>query len=442
MKWKKATATLLAISMVLTIPLGVSAAETASSSTATQTDQTTPTISTTQSTYTNNDYVRINYTGAQNTHDWISVTNNPNSAENPAIWCYLDGDYSVPDTLQANGSTVISTYSLAPGTYYVYFCKNDTHEYYAKTSFTVTAPSISLSKSVCTQGEKISAKFNGAKNTKDWICVNKNPYQAGDSIIWTYLDNDQTAPSSIISEGSVVINTATLAPGTYYVYYCKNDSYSYYDKATLVVEKASTVSVDKASYTAGETVVATVKGARAVTDWVGINQTPNAAGSSIQWKYVNNSQSVPATLTEDGTVTFDTSSLENGTYYVYFCKSDGYTYYSSTSFTVTGSSYIFPKISTDKTSYKIGDTITVNFRGANDAWDMITLKNKATGQAKSYFCDGTTGPTAENPQDPMRVRIGSVSFQTSSLPAGTYDVYLSYMGNTSYLASTTITITQ
>ncbi|MFT3921549.1 MAG: endonuclease/exonuclease/phosphatase family protein [Myxococcales bacterium] len=117
------------------------------------------------------------------------------------------------------------------------------------------------------------------------------------------------------------------------------------DHASLVVDvrldpgggenppPASTLTLNKTSYAAGEAITATfANGAGNAKDWVGIyksGQTPGQTGSTA-WLYTNGKQSVTGTTgPRSGTLTFSTGAkptwpLPTGSYTAYFLENDGY----------------------------------------------------------------------------------------------------------------------
>ena len=180
----------------------------------------------------------VTFTGAQNAKDWIGINQSSSTAGTSIIWSYLNGSTTAPSTVQTDGTISINTSSLPNGTYYIHYSKNDGYTDYASTSFTVTGginSNITLNKTTCTRGDIITLTFTGAVNTRDWICVNQNASAAGDSIMWYYLNGMTTVPTSVISSGTGIIDTSSLAAGTYYVYYCRNDGYTYYAKTSFTV---------------------------------------------------------------------------------------------------------------------------------------------------------------------------------------------------------------
>ena len=128
MKIKKIISTMLTMAMVLAVPICANATSTA-------------TMTLNKSTYVRGESITISFTGAQNATDWIGINQNSTTAGNSKLWYYLNGltgTTAAPSTAQADGTITIDTSSLAPGTYYIYYCINNGYSYYTKTSFTVT----------------------------------------------------------------------------------------------------------------------------------------------------------------------------------------------------------------------------------------------------------------------------------------------------------------
>jgi len=472
---RKIVAIILAMSMVLSVPIGAYGEESGqvgsiktetegsvdsqNSDNQTEVDQKTPavkdesstsstlavsavntttsTITLDKSTYAKGETIIVNYTGAQNTKDWLGVNQDANTAGDSILWSYLNESCTAPSTVVANGTTRINTTSLEPGTYYIHYSINDTYTDYASASFTITAAgTMSLNKTTCTKGDTIIATFTGAQNAKDWICVNQDANAAGHSILWSYLNNSTSAPSTVQADGTTTIDTSSLAVGTYYVYYCSNDLFGYYAKASFTVTPATTITLDKTTYARGETISINYTNAQNVKDWICINQDANNAGNSLIWCYMNGNYTAPTSVTTNSTVKISTTSLAPGTYYIYYCKNDGFDCYAKASFTVTAAN---PTMTLNKTTCVKGDTISVSFSGAQYLKDWICVNQKTTAGNSIlwYYLNGTT--TAP---DTFVITNGTIAINTSTLSPGTYNVYFCKDGGYTSYAKASFTVTE
>ncbi|SFS73116.1 endonuclease/exonuclease/phosphatase family protein [Paenibacillus sp. BC26] len=92
----------------------------------------------------------------------------------------------------------------------------------------------------------------------------------------------------------------------------------------------TTVATDKADYVQGESIAISYTNAYGPKDWVGIYPTGTEVNPdipSIQWQYIGDA--------DGGTLTFDSSTLEPGTYDAVLLYNDGYQELKRTTFQVT-----------------------------------------------------------------------------------------------------------
>jgi YVTN family beta-propeller protein len=146
----------------------------------------------------------------------------------------------------------------------------------------------------------------------------------------------------------------------------------------------------KTSYARGEPIQLTFAGGPGnPTDWVGVYPTgvqPGTVGSTL-WYYVDGSRTAGAGLTS-GTLSFGPGSgswpLAAGRWDAYFLANDGYTVLAMTSFDVSGGPTSI--LSTDRTIYRPGETITVQFSegpGSPTDWVGIYADGEVPGTVGS-----------------------------------------------------------
>ncbi|BDS08176.1 hypothetical protein NT6N_32160 [Oceaniferula spumae] len=157
-------------------------------------------------------------------------------------------------------------------------------------------------------------------------------------------------------------------------------------------------------------------------DWIGLYSAGVTPGSqhAIEWAYIGGTQSSTANGPTDGSVTFTNVSLAAGSYSLYYLSNDTYNIAAGpTSFSVSNA----PTVSTNKSSYTSGETITVSYANgpANDAdWIGVYLNGQTPGQgAASSFWAYTNGTQTAGSGSAS----GSVDFTNPGLAAGNYSVF-------------------
>ncbi len=194
-------------------------------------------------------------------------------------------------------------------------------------------------------------------------------------------------------------------------------------------------SLDKSTYAAGDSVVATWSGRQnpTSTDWVGIYPRGITPGSQVStdWLYVSGSRSAGAAL-ESGSVTF-ASTPGTGEWTAFFLAQDGYTVLGSFDFEVGGSGggRSIGSFSLDRTRYLPGQAITASWSGLTSPtgtdWVGIYPRNLAgvpDGNPASTIWQYTGG-----------VGTGSVTFADPELPEGEWTAYLLLQDGYTFLAT-------
>lgn len=125
---------------------------------------------------------------------------------------------------------------------------------------------------------------------------------------------------------------------------------------------AATISTNKASYAPGEAIVVTFGEATALTDWVGMYNSSITPGpqNSLAWLYLNGSQTTPAEVIPNGTLTF-TAPGAAGSYKMCFHPNDGYTVTATANFTVSTSG-VAPVAAFSSSSFFVAPGSTVSFK--------------------------------------------------------------------------------
>jgi hypothetical protein len=117
---------------------------------------------------------------------------------------------------------------------------------------------------------------------------------------WKYLNGATTAPATGLT-GATVSFAMPGTPGTYVLKFWAGSTLLAASETITVASPAITVSTTTAA--PGEVVTATVvNGPGNRTDWVAIHVT--GASAYLDWKYLNGSQTAPATGVTGAAVTF------------------------------------------------------------------------------------------------------------------------------------------
>jgi len=313
----------------------------------------------------------------------------------------------------------------------------------------IAAPRMVTSKASYPASEPITVNFynnNGTGSpgtggtTTDRIAiyaVGDTPGSSHPADQWEYLDGDQTAPASVIQNGTINFNA--LPQGNYFVAFLSNGGYSEIcARVNFTVTPASInpgITTTKVTYSPSEQITVNVSNNNGtgtpgaggtVTDWIGIYEsgdTPGAGHASTRWAYLDGDQTAPAAVVQNGTCSF--AALPAGTYFAAFLSNDGYGEVCSRAvFYVSNPPYI----TTSKTSYTVGETITVNFfnnygtgtpANGGTPSDWIAIYDSTGGNGHWSYLDGTQVCPL------VTIRSGSLSF--ANFTPGTYTVrFLAY----------------
>jgi cysteine-rich repeat protein len=167
---------------------------------------------------------------------------------------------------------------------------------------------------------------------------------------------------------------------------------------------AGTLLVDKARYAAGESVVVTVTGSKNVLDWVAFARpgSPPTTFLSGKWRY---------TQGRDGALTFAVDDVAPGAWVVRLLENNG--------FRVLAESAVFEidapvetlALTLDRAAYTVGDRVQVSWKGMpGGGRDWITLVPQGAEPGANRLWRYVETPS------------GALSFDTSSLPPGSYVV--------------------
>ena len=245
--------------------------------------------------------------GPAQTGDWIELA----AVSGPYYmdWRYLNGTQTAPATGVA-GAAIPFTMPMAPGTYVMRFYSGAAL-LATSAPITVSMPATTLTASTTSVavGCTVTATLvNGPGGRTDWIAV----YPEGSStyVDWKYLNGTQTAPATGMT-GAVIPFTMPMTPGNYILRFYTGSTLIA-SSAVVTVSNGSSIVVDSTNIAPGGSVTATVtNGPGLAGDWVALFSSNSS--SFIEWKYLNNTQALPATGMTGGTVTFAIPTVQ-GTY--------------------------------------------------------------------------------------------------------------------------------
>jgi hypothetical protein len=230
--------------------------------------------------------------GPGNAKDWVGIY----TAGGATLldWKYLNGSQTASLT-GVSSAAVDLTMPTTPGTYTVrlYFNGALLAESAVITVGVAANPTVTPSTTTVTPGGIVTATIaDGPGNARDWVALSA----AGDStyLDWRYLNGTQVVPATGVT-GAAVPFTMPMTQGTYILRFYTGSTLLA-TSATITVATASntTLTVNTTLVAPGATVTATVaNGPGARTDWIAVY--PEGASAYVSWKYLNGTQSTPAT---------------------------------------------------------------------------------------------------------------------------------------------------
>jgi len=206
---------------------------------------------------------------------------------------------------------------------------------------------VSTSASAYAVGQPVVVSFaNLAGYNGDWIAIAQDGTPNTSYLRYAYTGGAVTG--SVSFEG--------LSGGSYRARAFRNNGHVLQSESavfTVASAGAPTLSSDAASYAPGATVVASFTGlAGYPQDWIAIAQDGSPLSSHVRFVYTNGQTG--------GSVSF--SGLSGGTYRLRAFVNGGYTLQAeSAAFTITQASP--PAVTTERSSYVAGETVTVSYAG-------------------------------------------------------------------------------
>jgi hypothetical protein len=349
-------------------------------------------ISTDLAAYASGDNIVVNYSGMQGADqsDWIAIALTTDASDEYETFQYTGGAQS--------GMMTFTAPSLATGTYEAraYYDWQHTFSYtiqQTSPSFTwtnnATAPtSVTTDKALYTAGATVTLDYAGMPGNKyDWVGIAVAGAPVTQVVAWDYTNGAISGTQAF----------AGLASGNYEARAYRDNQYELLASSTFTIGGATAVSTDKTVYSSGDTVTLSYSGMPGnANDYVAVALQGSAPGT-----YVGSAGTGGAV---NGSAQFP--GLPNGSYTAEAYAGGTTTILASSNFTISNSSST--TLTTDSTTYAVGQTVTVTFMnsGAN-ASDQIGIAIAGSPDT-SYVTYKNTGGTVN----------GTVQF--TGLPAGTY----------------------
>src|SRR5882672_6009111 len=337
------------------------------------------------------------------TGDWAGLYD---AGGNAISWQYLNGTQIIP----ASGVTsAVLTFTLppTPGTYRVRLC-NASYVWVASSGpITSTLPTVTLSATTGNAGGTVTATIANAPGTPgDWIGL----YATGGAtaVNWQYLNGTQVKPATGVTTAVLTLQLPSTA-GTYQVRLF-NAAYVLVATSASITVTLPSVTLSAGTGAAGGLVTATVANAPGTPgDWVGLY---DAGGNVITWKYLNGTQTIPATGVANATVTFMLPATA-GTYQVRLFNGSYVQLAASGSVTTTVAT-----LTLSATTVSVGGTVTVTIANApGTPGDWAGLYDAAGNAMQWQYLNGTQTAPA------VGVSSATLTF-TIPLTPGTYRIRL------------------
>jgi uncharacterized repeat protein (TIGR02543 family) len=168
-------------------------------------------------------------------------------------------------------------------------------------------------------------------------------------------------------------------------------------------------------------------------DWVALYSSgaiqSTCPSPATHWNYTSSgTQTAGSKAVASGSMAFNTAGWALGAYSVYLCQNDGYTSI-GTPITIN-----VVTLATASTTVPQGSTLTFGYGAPTTQVSLtnwIGLYSAASGSTpghggSTYWDYVSTGGTAEPPTGAVAVTSGSLSFDTTGWPVGTYTAYFLY----------------
>jgi Big-like domain-containing protein len=324
--------------------------------------------------------------GPANKTDWIALY--PVGGATYLDWKYLNGSQAAP-AVGMPDAVVPFAMPMTAGSYQLKFFSGSTLLATSAT-ITVTGPTLSVSASTVIGGSTITATVgNGPGNARDWVGV----YSADGSTLfdWKYLNGSQTAPATGFTAAAVAVTMPTMA-GAYSVRLYANGALLASAGVTVSAASSPTLTVSATTVTPGGVITATVaNGPANARDWIALSTTSDVE-NYLDWKYLNGTQTLPATGLAGASVSFTMPSAA-GTYVLRFYTGNTLLASSAPITVAMPSTTLTVNATTVSPGSSVAATV-VNGPGGRTDWIAIYPEGSSTYLDWRYLNGTQTAPAA------------------------------------------------
>ncbi len=253
-------------------------------------------------------------------------------------WAYVNGNSQnepTTGTPVTSGNVTLPTSGLTPGTYTLYEFKDDGYDIVGnQVTITILPATLSTTTTTVTAGQPLSFSYSvpsADASLTNWVGLYNS---VGADSSWDYTQNDsQTPPSggTPSTSGTVTLSTAGLAAGTYTAKLLYNNGYTLIGEPLTITIKASNVSVPGTLTAANGTDGTAIKAGDPLALDYTIPSSETASDNAVALYNQGADPTEAAPLYSfnhpapgtSGTVTFDSTGLQPGTYDAYLQNSAG-----------------------------------------------------------------------------------------------------------------------
>jgi hypothetical protein len=334
-----------------------------------------PGVSVDRTSYAPGSTITVTYAGLPgDLQDWIAIAPAGAATTSYVAYVFTNGQQSGTATFTAP----------AAGSYVVRAFPNNTFALLAESApFGVT--SVSTDATSYALGARITVSYAGLPgNLQDWIAIAPAgaPTTSYVAYVFTNGQKSGTATFAAPAAGSYV---ARAFPDNTFVLVAESPTF------VVAAATAPTVATDKSSYAAGSTITVTYAGLPGnLQDWIALAPAGSANTSYVAYVFTNGQKSGAATFATPAAGSYVARALVNNT----FTRAA-----ESATFAVVAAPA--PTVTTDRTDYAVGDTVTVTYTGLpGNLQDWIALApagSANTSYVNYVFTNGQQSGTATFP---------------------------------------------
>jgi subtilisin family serine protease len=302
-----------------------------------------------------------------------------------------------------------------------------------------TSPTITTPATVAPGGTITAQLSNGPGNTTDWMGLFAIGAADSQALEWKYLNGTQTQPSTGISNATLSF-TAPSTQGNYEVRLYAKGWVRLATSATIAVTSGSSSSATvtaPSSVNPGASFQAVVSnGPGNTTDWAGLFAVGAADSQALQWKYLNGTQTQPATGISNATLQF-TAPSATGNYEIRLYAKGFVRLATSGNIAVGSSSSGSAQLTASPSTVKPGNTIQVGVSNSpGNATDWVGLFVVGSADSAALQWQYLNGSQSQ----PATGMTSATLYFTAPGQTGNYEVRLYGKGFVRLATSGTITV--